>query len=289
MIQKPSIPKGTRDFSPYEMVRRDFIIDTIRKVFRLYGYQPIETPAMENLSTLLGKYGEEGDRLLFRILNSGDFLSGLDEKDLAGMDPSRISSLICGKGLRYDLTVPFARYVVQHRDQIIFPFKRYQIQPVWRADRPQRGRYREFFQCDADVIGSDSLLNEYELIRIIDDITGRLGIAVTVKINNRKVLAGIAEFIGEAEKITDITTAVDKLEKIGIIGVNEELVARGVSHEAIAKLQPIIELEGAVEEKLGKLDMILQESAVGKKDWMNSGRFFPIFRQISHVVKLKWT
>jgi len=265
MIQKPSIPKGTRDFSPYEMVRRDFIIDTIRQVFRLYGYQPIETPAMENLSTLLGKYGEEGDRLLFRVLNSGDFLSGLDEKDLAGMDPSRISSLICGKGLRYDLTVPFARYVVQHRDQIIFPFKRYQIQPVWRADRPQRGRYREFFQCDADVIGSDSLLNEYELIRIIDDITGRLGIAVTVKINNRKVLAGIAEFIGEAEKITDITTAVDKLEKIGIIGVNEELVARGVSHEAIGKLQPIIELEGAVEEKLGKLDMILQESAVGKK------------------------
>ncbi|MDY0097651.1 MAG: histidine--tRNA ligase [Bacteroidales bacterium] len=265
MTQKPSIPKGTRDFPPDEMIRRDFIFNTIRQVFRLYGYQPIETPAMENLSTLLGKYGEEGDRLLFRILNSGDFLSGLDEKDLEGQDPSRISSLICGKGLRYDLTVPFARYVVQHRDQIIFPFKRYQIQPVWRADRPQRGRYREFFQCDADVIGSDSLLNEYELIRIIDDISGRLGISVTVKVNNRKVLAGIAEFIGEAEKITDITTAIDKLEKIGIKAVNEELGARGVSLEAISKLQPLIELEGSVEEKLGKLDIILTGSVVGKR------------------------
>lgn len=265
MTQKPSIPKGTRDFPPEEMIRRDYIFETIRQVFRLYGYQPIETPAMENLSTLLGKYGEEGDRLLFRILNSGDFLSGLDEGVCAGQDPFRISSLICRKGLRYDLTVPFARYVVQHRDEIIFPFKRYQIQPVWRADRPQRGRYREFFQCDADVIGSDSLLNEYELIRIIDDIFSRLKIAVNVKINNRKVLAGIAEIIGEAGRITDITITVDKLEKIGIEAVNEELLARGVSNEAISKLQPLFELKGFVSEKLEQLERILSASTVGKR------------------------
>jgi histidyl-tRNA synthetase len=214
---KPSIPKGTRDFSPEEMMKRDFIFNTVKEVFRLYGYQPIETPAMENLSTLLGKYGEEGDKLLFRILNSGDFISAVTDADLLGRDTARLSSLICERGLRYDLTVPFARYVVQHRDEITFPFKRYQIQPVWRADRPQKGRYREFFQCDVDVIGSGSLLNEYELIRIIDDIFDRLKIEVVIKISNRKILSGIAEFINESARITDITVAIDKLDKIGIV------------------------------------------------------------------------
>ena len=216
MSSKPSIPKGTRDFSTEEMLKREYIFETIKQVFRLYGYQPIETPAMENLTTLLGKYGEEGDKLLFRILNSGDFLSSVSDEDLAKRNPARLSSMICEKGLRYDLTVPFARYVVQHRDEIVFPFKRYQIQPVWRADRPQKGRYREFFQCDVDVIGSDSLLNEYELIRIIDDIFRKLRISTVIKINNRKVLAGIAEYIGESDRIIDITVAIDKLDKIGI-------------------------------------------------------------------------
>lgn len=265
MPSKPSIPKGTRDFSTDEMLKRDFIFDTIKRVFRIYGYQPIETPSMENLATLLGKYGEEGDKLLFRILNSGDFLSAVKDKDLTSMEQNRLSSLICEKGLRYDLTVPFARYVVQHRDEIIFPFKRYQIQPVWRADRPQKGRYREFFQCDVDVIGSDSLLNEFELIKIIDDIFKRLRIASVIKINNRKVLSGIAEYIGEATRITEITTAVDKIDKIGIRAVNEELNAKGISGEAIKKLQPVIQLAGNASSRFSKLESLLALSETGMK------------------------
>ena len=245
MANKPSIPKGTRDFSPDEMLRREFIFDTIKSVFKLYGYQPIETPAIENLSTLLGKYGEEGDRLIFKILNSGDFLSDVDSDDLIARNTAKLSGLICEKGLRYDLTVPFARYVVQHRDKILFPFRRYQIQPVWRADRPQKGRYREFFQCDVDVIGSDSLLNEYELVRIIDEIFAKLRINVVTKINNRKLLAGIAEYIGEENRIIDITIAIDKLEKIGTDAVNKELIEKGVSSKAVAKLQPLLKLEGS--------------------------------------------
>lgn len=265
MSQKPSVPKGTRDFSPEEMMKRDFIFDTVKQVFRLYGYQSIETPAMENLSTLLGKYGEEGDKLLFRILNSGDFLSSVGGKELLSGEPVKLSGLICEKGLRYDLTVPFARYVVQHRDEITFPFKRYQIQPVWRADRPQKGRYREFFQCDVDVIGSNSLLNEYELIRIIDDVFSQLKIATVIKINNRKILSGIAEIIGEAARITDITVSIDKLDKIGLEAVNEELKMRGVSSEAILKLQPIIQLSGENSEKLSKLEEILAGTETGMK------------------------
>ncbi len=262
---KPSIPKGTRDFSPEEILRRDFIFDTIKNVFRLYGYQPIETPAMENLSTLLGKYGEDGDKLIFRILNSGDFLSGVSDTELLGRESSGLSTLICERGLRYDLTVPFARYVVQHRDEITFPFRRYQIQPVWRADRPQKGRYREFFQCDVDIIGSDSLLNEYELIKIIDDIFSRLKISISIRINNRKILSGIAEIIGESARITDITVAIDKIDKIGISAVNEELKNRGVSDTAIGKLQPIIHLTGDNGEKLKKLEGILSLSENGMK------------------------
>jgi histidyl-tRNA synthetase len=263
MPSKPSIPKGTRDFSPEEMLKREFIFDTIRQVFRLYGYQPIETPAMENLSTLLGKYGEEGDKLLFRILNSGDFLSSINDDDLLKREKGNISSKICEKGLRYDLTVPFARYVVQHRDEIVFPFKRYQIQPVWRADRPQKGRYREFFQCDVDVIGSDSLLNEYELIRIIDDIFLRLNITTVVKINNRKVLSGIAEIAGVPNKIIDITTAIDKIEKIGIDASIGELHSKGVSQDAINKLTPVLDLKGGTFVKLKKLKKILFCSEIG--------------------------
>lgn len=262
---KPSIPKGTRDFSPAEMVRREYIFDTVREVFRLYGYQPLETPAMENLSTLLGKYGEEGDKLLFRILNSGDFYSVVKGADSSDLDSGKVSSLISEKGLRYDLTVPFARYVVQHRDEITFPFKRYQIQPVWRADRPQKGRYREFFQCDVDVIGSYSLLNEFELIRIIDDVFNRLTIDVIIKINSRKILSGVAEVIGEVEKITDITVSIDKIEKLGIDQVNEELRARGVGDEAILKLQPVFRLSGTNEDKLRDLREILEVSAVGNE------------------------
>lgn len=262
---KPSIPKGTRDFSPEEMIKRDYIFDTVKHVFRLYGYQPIETPAMENLSSLLGKYGEEGDKLIFRILNSGDFLAGIDRNDLRTIEHFKLSSTICEKGLRYDLTVPFARYVVQHRNEIVFPFRRYQIQPVWRADRPQKGRYREFFQCDVDVIGSDSLLNEFELIRIIDDVFRKLNIAVIIRINNRKVLSGIADYIGEAAKLTDITVAIDKLEKIGIDAVNQELAEKGVSAEAIRKLEPVINLSGETEAKLSKLEMLFEGSETGKK------------------------
>ena len=264
-MAKPSIPKGTRDFSTEEMNRREYIFDTIKSVFRLYGYQPIETPAMENLSTLLGKYGDEGDRLLFKVLNSGDYLSAVSDEDLNGRDSSGLSLKICDKGLRYDLTVPFARYVVQHRNEIVFPFRRYQIQPVWRADRPQKGRYREFFQCDADVVGSDSLLNEYELIKIIDEVFSRLGIRITVKLNNRKILAGIAEYIGQKEKIVDITVAIDKLDKIGMEAVNLELRERGLTDESIEKLQPVLNLQGDSNEKLKLLENLLADSKDGLK------------------------
>jgi histidyl-tRNA synthetase len=265
MSSKPSIPKGTRDFSTEEMLRREFIFETIKQVFRLYGYQPIETPAMENLSTLLGKYGDEGDKLLFRILNSGDFLSAVKDEELGNREYTKLSSMICEKGLRYDLTVPFARYVVQHRDEIVFPFKRYQIQPVWRADRPQKGRYREFFQCDVDVIGSDSLLNEYELIRIVDEIFRRLGISTIIKINNRKVLAGIADYIGESERIVDITVAIDKLDKVGLDSVNSELRGKGLSETAVANLQPFLHLKGNTVEKLESLTVLLTGSEAGMK------------------------
>ena len=263
MAQKPSIPKGTRDFSPAEMLRRNYIFDTIRKIFSLYGYLPIETPAMENLSTLLGKYGEEGDRLIFRILNSGNFLADVSPSALSAADTSAVTRHISEKGLRYDLTVPFARYVVQHRDEITFPFRRYQIQPVWRADKPQRGRYREFFQCDVDVIGSDSLLNEDELVRITDRIFGELGINIIIKINNRKILAGIAEIAGAGERLTDITVAIDKIEKIGREGVRQELAAKGIAPGVIARLEPIIDLSGSTEQKLAVLKKAMAESASG--------------------------
>ena len=257
MAQKPSIPKGTRDFSPVEMMRRDYIFNTIRGVFRLNGYSPIETPAMENLSTLLGKYGDEGDKLLFKILNSGDYAAKLQPAELTE------ASKICEKGLRYDLTVPFARYVVQHQNEIVFPFKRYQIQPVWRADRPQKGRYREFYQCDVDVIGSKSLLNEVELVGIVQNVFEKLGINVTLKMNNRKILFGIAEVMGHADKMIDITVAIDKLEKIGLDNVKAELLERGIEEEAIAKLQPILELSGTTTEKLDTLATILADSPTG--------------------------
>ncbi|MCF8227480.1 MAG: histidine--tRNA ligase [Bacteroidales bacterium] len=263
MANKPSIPKGTRDFSPQEMMRRNYIFDTIKEVFKKYGYQPIETPAMENLSTLLGKYGDEGDRLLFKILNSGDFLKKTRSADFD--DLSRLALKISEKGLRYDLTVPFARYVVQNQHDISFPFKRYQIQPVWRADKPQKGRYREFFQCDVDVIGSRSMLNEVELIQIIDEVFGKLGVACEIKLNNRKILAGIAEVIGEKDKITEITVAIDKLDKIGLEKVNQELQDKGVSREAIERLQPILMLEGLLKEKFPKLMEILKDSETGMK------------------------
>lgn len=265
MSQKPSIPRGTRDFSPVEMLRRNYIFDTIRKSFSLYGYLPLETPAMENLATLLGKYGEEGDRLIFRILNSGDFLSQIGLTDLSSPDSNALSRMICEKGLRYDLTVPFARYVVQHRDEITFPFRRYQIQPVWRADKPQKGRYREFFQCDVDIIGSDSLLNELELIQIIDRIFNELKINVEIRINNRKILAGIAEIAGEKGRITDITVAIDKLEKIGAEGVRQELVRRGLTQEAFSKLEPVIGLTGSTAEKISELKKALVSSDEGLK------------------------
>ncbi|HHV86900.1 MAG TPA: histidine--tRNA ligase [Petrimonas sp.] len=264
-MQKPSIPKGTRDFSPGEMAKRNYIFDTIKNVYRLYGFQQIETPAMENLSTLMGKYGEEGDKLLFRILNSGDFLSSIDTDDVTERNSAKTANKISEKGLRYDLTVPFARYVVMHRNEISFPFKRFQIQPVWRADRPQKGRYREFFQCDADVVGSDSLLNEVELMQIIDEVFRRLNIRVSVKLNNRKILSGIAEIIGEADKITDITVAIDKLDKIGLDNVNEELREKGISETAIQQLQPIILLEGTNNEKLATLKNVLSASQTGLK------------------------
>jgi histidyl-tRNA synthetase len=264
-MQKPSIPKGTRDFSPEEMAKRNYIFDTIKEVYRLYGFSQIETPAMENLSTLMGKYGEEGDKLLFKILNSGDFLKDVNEEDITEGNSVKTANKISEKGLRYDLTVPFARYVVMHRNEITFPFKRFQIQPVWRADRPQKGRYREFFQCDADIVGSDSLLNEIELILIIDEVFSRLGINVSIRINNRKILSGIAEIIGESEKITEFTVAIDKLEKIGLESVNKELASSGFTESSISKLQPILKLSGPTEEKTAKLKEILSESEIGLK------------------------
>ena len=265
MSQKPSIPKGTRDFTPREMANRNYIFNTIKSVFQLYGFQQIETPAMENLSTLMGKYGEEGDKLLFKILNSGDFLSSVKDEELLERNSVKLTNKISEKGLRYDLTVPFARFVVQNRDKISFPFKRYQIQPVWRADRPQKGRYREFYQCDVDVVGSDSLLNELELIQIVDEIFRRLKINVVIKINNRKILSGIAEIIGEAEKITDITVAIDKLDKIGLEKVNDEIASKGISQQAIDKLQPILKLSGTNTEKLIQLKTVLSASEIGFK------------------------
>lgn len=265
MAQKPSIPKGTRDFGPVEMAKRNYIFNTIREVYALYGFRQIETPAMENLSTLMGKYGEEGDKLLFKILNSGDFRSGISAEDYSSDSAARLAARFCEKGLRYDLTVPFARYVVQHRDELQMPFKRFQIQPVWRADRPQKGRYREFYQCDADVVGSDSLLNEVELMQIVDEVFTRFGIRVCIKINNRKILTGIAEIIGEADKIVDITVAIDKLDKIGLDKVNDELRAVGLSEEAVEKLQPIIALSGSNEEKLEIMRRVLAESETGLK------------------------
>jgi len=265
MAQKPSIPKGTRDFSPNEMARRNYIFDTIKSVFRLYGFQQIETPAMENLSTLMGKYGEEGDKLLFKILNSGDFMKDVDGKNLSERNLVRLTNEMCEKGLRYDLTVPFARFVVQYRGQLQMPFKRYQIQPVWRADRPQKGRYREFYQCDADVVGSDSLWNEIELLSMIDMVFSRLKVRVAIKINNRKILSGIAELIGEADKIVDITVAIDKIDKIGIENVNAELREKGLGEEAIEKLRPLLEMKGCNQEKITALSEMLSASATGMK------------------------
>ena len=262
---KPSIPKGTRDFGPVEMARRNYIFETIRKVYALYGFRQIETPATENLSTLMGKYGEEGDKLLFKILNSGDFKNAVSTEDYAEKSAAALASRFCEKGLRYDLTVPFARYVVQHREELQMPFKRYQIQPVWRADRPQKGRYREFYQCDADIVGSDSLLNEVELMQIIDEVFSRFGIRVSIKINNRKILTGIAEIIGAADKIIDITVAIDKLDKIGIEKVNEELLAAGLNAEQVQTLQPIIDLKGSNAEKVATMRQVLAASETGLK------------------------
>ena len=264
-MNKPSIPKGTRDFSPLEMSKRNYIFETIRQVFALYGFKQIETPAMETLQTLLGKYGEEGDKLLFKVLNSGDYLSKIERDELLTRDSLHLASKLCEKGLRYDLTVPFARYVVMHRDGLQLPFKRYQIQPVWRADRPQKGRYREFYQCDADIVGSDSLLNEVELVQIMDTVFKRFGIRVQIKINNRKILSGIAEYINEADKIVDITVAIDKLDKIGLDNVNAELASAGISQDAIDKLQPIISLSGSNMEKLDVIAGVLKDSEIGLK------------------------
>ena len=265
MAQKPNIPKGTRDFSPMEMAKRNYIFNTIKDVYALYGFQQIETPAMETLGTLMGKYGEEGDKLLFKVLNSGDYLNKIDDKELMERNSLHLAARLCEKGLRYDLTVPFARYVVMHREELQLPFKRYQIQPVWRADRPQKGRYREFYQCDADIVGSDSLLNEVELMQIVDTVFSRFGIRVQIKINNRKILSGIAEVIGAADKIVDITVAIDKLDKIGIDNVNQELREDGLSEEQIEKLQPIISLAGTNEEKLAVIAEVLKDSETGLK------------------------
>ena len=265
MAQKPNIPKGTRDFSPEEMAKRNYIYDTIRSVYALYGFQQIETPAMETLQTLMGKYGEEGDKLLFKVLNSGDYFGKITDEELLGRNHLKLAARLCEKGLRYDLTVPFARYVVMHRDELQLPFKRYQIQPVWRADRPQKGRYREFYQCDADVVGSDSLLNEVELMQIVDTVFTKFGIRVQIKINNRKILTGIAETIGAADKIVDITVAIDKLDKIGLDKVNEELREVGIAEEAIEKLQPIIAMQGTNDEKLQIIREVLSASETGLK------------------------
>ena len=263
-MNKPGIPKGTRDFSPLEMAKRNYIFDTIREVYALYGFRQIETPSMENLSTLMGKYGEEGDKLLFKILNSGNYMAGVSSDDLAG-DTNRLAARLCEKGLRYDLTVPFARYVVQHREELQLPFKRYQIQPVWRADRPQKGRYREFYQYDADVVGSDSLRNEVELMQIVDTVFRKFGIRVCIKINNRKILTGMAEYIGHPDKIVEITTAIDKLDKIGIDNVRAELAEAGISAEGIARLQPLFEIQGSTAERLSAIRAMLKDNETGLK------------------------
>lgn len=265
MASKPSIPKGTRDFGPVESARRQYIFSTISDVFALFGFARIETPAVENLSTLLGKYGDEGDRLIFKVLNSGDYLSGIDSEELVEANCRKLATRICEKGLRYDLTVPFARFVVQHRQELQMPFKRFQIQPVWRADRPQKGRYREFYQCDADIVGSDSLINEIELLQMEDMVFSRLGIRVAIKLNNRKILAGIAELIGAPDKLVDITVAIDKIDKIGIEKVNEELAERGLTPEAIAALRPILEIDGTGDERIAKLGALLASSPTGTK------------------------
>ena len=280
MKQKPSIPQGTRDFSPEKMVKRNYIFQTIRDVFHLFGFQQIETPAMENLSTLMGKYGEEGDKLLFKILNSGDFISKVSDEKLDAKNSAQLAAVLCEKGLRYDLTVPFARFVVQYYNEITFPFRRYQIQPVWRADRPQKGRYREFYQCDADIVGSDSLLNEVELIQIIDEVFRRFGMRVCIKLNNRKILSGISEIVGATDKTVDITIAIDKLDKIGIDKVNEELRSKGLTNESIAKLQPIIALKGTNGEKLATLQALFQPSETGQTG-VDEVRF--ILDRIAHL------
>lgn len=287
MAIKPSIPKGTRDFSPTETARRNYIFDTIKSAFRLFGYTPIETPAMENLSTLMGKYGDEGDKLLFRILNSGDFLKDIPEEELIKKESLSLASKLSEKGLRYDLTVPFARFVVQNRNDIQLPFKRCQIQPVWRADRPQKGRYREFYQCDADVVGSDSLWNEVELLSLIDVVFQNLGIKVVVKLNNRKILTGIAELIGESERLTDITVAIDKIEKIGIEKVSEELLAKGISEEALQTLTPILKLSGSNFDKLSKLEDILKSSETGLKGIQELKWVLEKFDSLSHECKVE--
>lgn len=288
MAQKPGIPKGTRDFSPIEMARRNYIFDTIREAFRLFGYRQIETPAMENLSTLMGKYGEEGDKLLFKILNSGDFMKDVKPEDLAANNLPRLTNEMCEKGLRYDLTVPFARFVVQHRNEIQMPFKRFQIQPVWRADRPQKGRYREFYQCDADVVGSDSLENEVELLSLIDFVMARLGIRTCIHVNNRKILSGIAEAIGEADKVIDITVAIDKIDKIGIENVNAELREKGLKEEAIEALRPLLLLEGDNNEKLDIVSRILAQSEIGQKGVEEMREVLGGFEDLSHACDVEF-
>ena len=289
MAQKPSIPKGTRDFGPVEMAKRNYIFNTIRSVYELYGFQQIETPAQETLATLMGKYGEEGDKLLFKILNSGDYLNKIDDQELTERNTLRLASKICEKGLRYDLTVPFARYVVMHREELQLPFKRYQVQPVWRADRPQKGRYREFYQFDGDVVGSDSLLNEVELMQIVDTVFTRFGVRVQIKINNRKILTGIAEVIGAADKIVDITVAIDKLDKIGIDNVNQELREDGLSEEQIQKLQPIIMLEGTNEEKLNTIAEVLKDSETGLKGIEESRYILSFLTSLKNEIQLDLT
>lgn len=291
MANKPSIVKGTRDFSPAEMSKRNYIFNTIKEVYALYGYQQIETPSLETLQTLMGKYGEEGDKLLFKVLNSGDFLNKVSDEELQERNVLKLASKICEKGLRYDLTVPFARYVVMHHDEIQFPFKRYQIQPVWRADRPQKGRYREFYQCDADVVGSDSLLNEVELMQIVDEVFTRFGVRVLLKINNRKILTGIAEVIGAADKIVDITVAIDKLDKIGLEGVNQELANAGIDADAIEKLQPIISLQGTNEEKLKTIGEVLKDSEIGLKGVEEVSYILKVLKSVGlhHEIKLDLT
>ena len=289
MAQKPSIPKGTRDFGPVEMAKRNYIFNTIRSVYELYGFQQIETPAQETLATLMGKYGEEGDKLLFKILNSGDYLNKIDDQELTERNTLRLASKICEKGLRYDLTVPFARYVVMHREELQLPFKRYQVQPVWRADRPQKGRYREFYQFDGDVVGSDSLLNEVELMQIVDTVFTRFGVRVQIKINNRKILTGIAEVIGAADKIVDITVAIDKLDKIGIGNVNQELRGDGLTDEQIQKLQPIIMLEGTNEEKLNTIAEVLKDSETGLKGVEESRYILSFLTSLKNEIQLDLT